>query len=271
MISPDTLLYIYEIRGDHDAGLLNPPPSYIGLWNEEEFSYLFFTSPEDEYVFDRICSGASSGVTRHEMKYRDWQTGLPSHGFTIGGISFVPTDHPNPPHGALLLDPSVVFGDGTHPTTLSCLKLMEDIIPTRGIASMLDLGTGTGILALAGAAMGLERILAVDKNRLAVETAQENVATNSLSSTISVTLGEVRLFLDEPADLVCANLPFQVLREIVPRRETALHDSWIVSGINHEQGTVIKNLFADQNFRCERQLDDQIWVTFVVVNEVKLR
>ena len=119
MISPDALLYIYEIRGDSGVGPSAPPPSFIGLWNEEGFLYLFFTRSEDAYVQEIACGLVSVPVSRNVMSYRDWQAGLPRAGLTIGGVHFVPDDHSAPPSGSVLLDPSVVFGDGTHPTTVA--------------------------------------------------------------------------------------------------------------------------------------------------------
>jgi ribosomal protein L11 methyltransferase len=186
MISPDTLLYIYEIRGDMGTDLPTPPASFIGLWNEEEFLYLFFTRPKDIYV-QQISSGCESvPVSLNVISYRDWQDGLPHAGLTVGGLHFVPDDHPAPPQGSVLLDPSVVFGDGAHPTTLSCLREMQRIVRGCTIASLLDLGTGSGILALAAAATGIRHVVAVDRNRLAVCTTQRNVSLNTLSRAVKL-------------------------------------------------------------------------------------
>jgi ribosomal protein L11 methyltransferase len=267
MISPETTLYIYEIRGELNAVVQNPPDSFVGVWNEEEFSYLFFTQPEDEFVNTRVLSGEAVLNGRHEMTYRDWQTGLPSQGLTVGQLVFVPADHPQPPVGALLLDPSVVFGDGAHPTTLSCLRFLEAMIAEEHIASMLDLGTGSGILALAAARLGLKKIVAVDRNHLAAQTARSNVEINSLSSVIEVREGEARLFLDEAFDLVAANLPFHTLRELVTLRGTALHRFWIVSGINSEQADVLKGLFEEQGYKIVDERRDHPWVTFIEAKE----
>jgi ribosomal protein L11 methyltransferase len=267
MLAPDTNLYIYEIPGEAVPDPATSPPSFVGLWNEEGFSYLFFTAPEDAYVADLAKSHDISSVSRHEMQYRDWQTGLPSVGLSAGGVTFVPADHPAPPAGALLLDPSVVFGDGNHPTTLACLRCLEEIVRTRHPRSVLDLGTGTGILALAAAALGVERVLAVDKNHLSVLTARQNVEVNALSSCIEVQDGEARCFIEEPFDLVAANLPFSVLRDLIPLRHASLHPIWIVSGINAEQAGVLKDLFSEQQFACTTEYVDPPWVTFVAVSQ----
>jgi len=264
MISPDALLYIYEIRGEMSDDLTAAPPSYVGRWNEEEFSYLFFTAPEDDYVNLLISTIGGVLSSRHEMRYSDWQTGVPAGGLVVGDLVFVSADHPAPPPDSLLLDPSVVFGDGSHPTTVSCLRFMEEFIRTHSIESMLDLGTGSGILALAAAALGVERILAVDRNHLAAETAKDNVRINSLSSRIKVAEGEARLFIDTGCDLVSANLPFNVLRELIPLKEIPLHKAWIVSGVDARQGKVLIELFSDQGFELMDYRADPPWVTFVV-------
>jgi ribosomal protein L11 methyltransferase len=270
MIPPDTLLYIYEIRGDPGDRISNPPASFIGLWNEEGFSYLFFTKPEDEYVNDQICGSGLLLGSRHEMQYGDWQTGIPAQGIKVEGVCFVSPDHPSPPPDAILLDPSVVFGDGSHPTTNSCLRFMEEIIRAETITSMLDLGTGSGILALAAARMGVTRIVAIDKNRLAVRTAIENVKANRLVDVISIEEGEARLFIDQPFDLVAANLPFHVLRELVPLKAASLHRFWIVSGINEQQGETLKELFSEQGYDTCRHSADPPWVTFTTAKRCSI-
>jgi ribosomal protein L11 methyltransferase len=262
MILPDVVLSIYEIRGDMGTDLPDSPSSFVGLWNEEELSYLFFTRPENDYVERLVSSRGLVLGSLNEMRYGDWQTGLPPAGIVVGGVCFVPADHPSPPAGAVLLDPSVVFGDGTHPTTLRCLRLLAEAVTTGPVASMLDLGTGTGILALSAAALGVTQILAVDRNHLAVETARRNVERNGLSSIVQVQYGEARLFMDKPFDLVAANLPFQVLRDLFAMGDAALHGSWIVSGINREQGEILKDLLRERGHEPGVEFEDSPWVAF---------
>jgi ribosomal protein L11 methyltransferase len=262
MISRDTYLYIYEVRGVVAADGSGRPSSFIGLWNEEDFSYLFFHSPEDVYV-NALCHGSDSLLTdRYEMAYGDWQSGIPDGGLCVGDLTIVPADHPNPPPGAVVLDPSVVFGDGSHPTTLRCLSLLDTIIRDHVVESLLDLGTGSGILALAAAAIGVPRVLGVDRNQLAIQTAKTNVELNGLSGKVEIQEGEAAWFLDHPFDLVAANLPFQVLREVVQLRPARDHRFWIVSGINREQAEVLKGLLHDNGIRTTVEFDDPPWVTF---------
>lgn len=264
MLRPDTLLFIYEVTGDPGEKLPDQPKSLVGVWNEDDLSYIFFNRSEDAYVEKLVARRNLCLSSRHELLYKDWQTGVPQSGVNTAGLWFVLPDHSSPPDGAILLDPSVVFGDGSHPTTLACLCALRKIVTSFEIRSLLDLGTGTGIIALAGARMGIERILAIDKNRLAVSTAGRNVITNRLESIIRVEEGEARFFIDARFDVVVANLPFQVLRELSALRGATLHDFWIVSGISEYQGSQIKELLAEQGYTEIHYRPDPPWVTFAM-------
>ena len=243
-----------------------PPVSFIGIWNEEELWYIFFTSPEDDYVSALSSRFGLELTSHHEMKYEDWQTGVPPEGISIGGVRFVAPNCRSGREQTIILDPTVVFGDGNHPTTICCLRFLEQILRSRVIGSMLDLGTGTGILALAAAAMGVKHVVAVDRNYLAVDTTRRNVEVNSFSSVIRVELGEARLFVNKPFDLVAANLPFHVLRDLVTMDGVSDHKTWIVSGIHREQGEVLKELFREQGHEIQAERFHPPWVTFTTAN-----
>ncbi len=120
---PRTLCCTFmRFGGRYGSNLQDQPSIFRGEFGtRKSFSYLFSQARRQLYKHSHLfCRVTLNG--RHEMTYKDWQTGLPSQGLTLGGFHFVPADHPNPPAGALLLDPSVVFGDGNHPTTVSCLR-----------------------------------------------------------------------------------------------------------------------------------------------------
>lgn len=266
MISPTSYLFIYEISGSLPCDPSEAPASYVGLWNEENYSYLFFTQEEDSFVAGLVRRYQVSLISRHELAYRDWQKGIPLAGLHVGGVWFVPADHPLPPPGSIVLDPSVVFGDGTHPTTLACLRSLGQIVKTEVVGSLLDLGTGSGVLALAGAALGIRNILAVDRNRLAVTTARKNVQRNGWEPVIRVENGEARFFIDKSFDIVAANLPFSVLCDLVPKRAITRHRIWIVSGVNASQARILMELFFEQQFTIERVQEAAAWVTFTARN-----
>jgi len=268
VISPETTLYVYEIRGDSFDDFRAPPASFIGIWNEDDFFYVFFTHPEDDYVQGILNYDTSRISSRHEVQYSDWQTGLPAGGLRIDNLQFVPDDHPAPPLGSILLDPSVVFGDGSHPTTIRCLSFLIETLDKYSATSLLDLGTGTGILALAGARLGLTKILAIDKNLLAASVAKHNVQRNNLDTIVKVREGEARLFIDRKYDIVIANLPFEVLREILVLKGASLHRFWIVSGISKDQGNTLKQLLQEQGYKIGSEHLDHPWTTFLAMHQI---
>lgn len=263
MLSPESPIFIYEFQGDLAGRLQNPPNTFLGLWNEEGFSYLFFSGNEDAYV------ATLSQVTQvrlgacHDMAYRDWQTGIPPEGISLGGVMIMRPDHPNPPQNSLLLDPSVVFGDGDHPTTKACLAYFQELHALDHINTVLDLGTGTGILGLVAARSGVNLVIAVDRNILAVQTAEENVRRNRLGSVMKVFLGEARHYVSVQFDLVFANLPFTVLRDLFTFRTLAKQRRWIVSGIDEAQAQVLQDLLRDIGYNIVHKRLDHPWATFV--------
>jgi ribosomal protein L11 methyltransferase len=242
-----------------------PPACFVGLWNEDDVSYLFFTEIQDAYVNEQLHRSGCLFKARHQTRYSEWQDAMPADGVTFGKLVFVPDDHPSPPRGALLLDPSVAFGDGSHPTTRACLTFIHDLITETDVKSMLDLGTGTGILSLAAAALGVQDIVAVDLNLLAVQTAEKNVKLNHLGSTIAVREGDARSFVSAAFDLAVANLPFEVLESIAALDRAANIEQWVISGISEAQGEIVAGLFSEKGFCRTRFQKDHPWVSFLMV------
>ena len=123
--------------------------------------------PRPEAVERLLASGGLSLRQRHELTYEQWQGGLELKPWLVGDLFFCPAwDPAPPPSGArrLLIDPGLVFGSGLHPTTRHCLELLWLRRQRAPLGRVLDLGCGTGILALAAAAWGAQEVLAVDLN-----------------------------------------------------------------------------------------------------------
>ena len=122
------------------------------------------------------------------------------------------------PGGRLVvrLEPGTAFGTGAHPTTRHCLELIEQILQPGD--TVLDLGCGSGILALAAARLGAGRVLALDTEPLAVELARLNVQRNALDAQVKVALGSFpadgRERVD-PVGLLVANLHSNTLVEML--------------------------------------------------------
>ena len=115
------------------------------------------------------------------------------------------------------LDPGMAFGTGDHSTTRACLRALEQYL--RPGYKVLDLGTGSGILAIAAARLGASAVLALDTDPLAVRAARENCALNQVAGTVTVQPGSLERTQEQgwqQADLLLANLNSQLHVEMAP-------------------------------------------------------
>ena len=165
------------------------------------------------------------------LRYRavedaDWSEAWREHFTTlrIGRLVVHPSWEPADGGDALAisLDPGRAFGTGQHATTRLCLAAIEREC-ARGDA-VLDVGTGSGILALAAARLGAASVDALDTDPDAVESAQENVRRNNLEGYVRVSRGTLHPERDAEAayDLVVANISSAVVRELLPAAARAL-------------------------------------------------
>lgn len=132
----------------------------------------------------------------------------------------------------LELDPGMAFGTGTHPTTALCIRLIETYLHKGD--SVLDIGTGSGILMLAAARLGAGFVCGLDKNEMAVKIAETNLRLNGIGPhKFSVTAGNLVDGIKEKYDLVVANILTQVIYNLLEDIEKILNDRaiFICSGI----------------------------------------
>jgi ribosomal protein L11 methyltransferase len=148
----------------------------------------------------------------------DWGEGWKKHfaPLDVGRVRVRPSwiDAPPPPGSVeVVLDPGMAFGTGTHATTSLCLAALSDLLAERPGAAVLDVGTGSGILAIAARKLGARRVAANDDDPKAVEVARENAARNGAEVEI------VAAPLDAIAgtfDVVVANILANTLAELAP-------------------------------------------------------
>jgi ribosomal protein L11 methyltransferase len=171
---------------------------------------------------------------------------------------------PCPGDRVIELDPGMAFGTGAHPTTQLCLALLEERV-TPG-DRVLDLGTGSGILAIAAAKLGAAHVLALDVDPIAVAAAAENAARNGVSGIVAVREGSVAAAGDAPFDLVVANILADVIRDLAPdlARLTRPDGLLLASGIIADRAPEVAAALTAAGFRREEERADQEWRALVV-------
>ncbi len=140
---------------------------------------------------------------------------------------------------ALFIEPATAFGTGTHETTRLCLKAMERFFPLEHPQSLLDVGTGTGILAIYGAKLGIKKIVAVDTDPLAIEAAQKNCQLNKVKN-IKLIEGSVTKNIGS-FDWVVANLETRIILPIAEILTSCACKTLILSGILTKEIEEIKS------------------------------
>ena len=178
------------------------------------------------------------------------------------------------------LEPGMAFGTGLHPTTRMCLAALEDLAPGR---TALDVGTGSGVLAIAAAKLGAEPVLAVDADPVAVRVAGENVAMNGVADRIEVRHGtlpgpdvddlpgrfraEEGLELLEVGrfDLVLINILAPVIVAMAPALAARLQPAGhlIAAGLVETQEAQVVAALAAQNLQIVGRVQEQDWVALV--------
>ena len=131
----------------------------------------------------------------------------------------------------LIIPAGAAFGTGEHATTALCLRMLKQVMQMGDV--ILDLGTGSGILALAASLLGANRIIAIDNDPTAIRTAKQNAQLNKIDN-VTFRVADVRRCKFSPKiDIVTANLFSELLIEILPKIKRVR--SLILSGILREQ------------------------------------
>ncbi|HEV3139457.1 MAG TPA: 50S ribosomal protein L11 methyltransferase [Vicinamibacterales bacterium] len=184
---------------------------------------------------------------------------------TVGRITVFPDPtHPKSPipnHLCIVIEPSMGFGTGHHVTTRLCLEALQ----TRDLrgATMLDVGTGSGILAIAAVRLGASRAIGIDDDADAIQAARENLALNPADG-VTFEVGDLRSMPLPAADVVAANLTGALIVKAasVLRRATRAGGTLILSGLQiHERDEVLR-AFRSPALTWEREEDG--WIGLVV-------
>jgi ribosomal protein L11 methyltransferase len=262
---PPEKLFIYEIEGR-----VYPPDDltgddFLGCWREGDYSYLFFGNPKEDQVKAWVATLTNARYSSENvMNYADWEAGQPLQKTSMAGFHLCPVwETPAPAAGEIVIrmEPGLAFGSGYHPTTRTCLELLRRVYEADTPRQVLDLGTGTGILALAALALGAEPVIAVEYNELAVRTAARNFKHNQRERQVHLIQADARHFAHLPASLALANIHLDVLLDLLDIPAFLDKDWYIFSGILGTQLEVFLKRLKETPLNEVATLDENLWFT----------
>lgn len=163
------------------------------------------------------------------------------------------------------LDPGMAFGTGLHPTTRLCLAAIEDLAAEGGLDGVraLDVGCGSGILAICAALLGARSALAVDTDPLAVETTRKNAVLNGVDAAVTARQGSLPLdSADQAFDVVLANLIAGLLVDLAPQLAAVVRPGGrlLASGIFRDRESEVVAAFASAGLRVTGRRAETDWI-----------
>lgn len=207
-------------------------------------------------------------ISHKSVEEEDWENSWKKYykPVKIGkNILIKPVWEETPQNGEIVieLDPGMAFGSGTHETTKMCLKLLEEYV--KPFSSVLDIGTGSGILAIGAAKLGAAEINAVDIDSVAVKVAKENAQLNKVADKINITCGNLTEKVSGTYDIVVANIIADAVIALSADAAKFLKGDglYITSGIIEHRLDDVKNALTEYGFNIIHIERDRDWAAVV--------
>jgi ribosomal protein L11 methyltransferase len=239
-----------------DDPIYEPPPGATPLWQTTRVTALFDPVGDTSGLLTRIQTALGAPLGSHRFSVlddrdwvREWLKDFKPMRFGTR-LWVVPTAYAAPEPGAvnIILDPGLAFGTGSHPTTALCLEWLDTLASRGGLAgkTVIDYGSGSGILAVAAALLGARRVWAVDLDPQALLATRENAERNGVSAQIETALPAD--FKQTGADVLVANILARPLIELAPRLLALLPPGgpFALSGVLAAQADEVRAAYAPQ-------------------------
>lgn len=164
----------------------------------------------------------------------------------------------------LKLDPGMAFGTGTHPTTMVSLHALEIVL--RGGETVLDVGTGSGVLSIASKHLGAKDVYAYDLDDVAVTAAQENMDLNPIATDVHVSANDLLTGIEIQADVIVANILAEIILRLIPDawRLVKPGGKFIVSGIIEDKKAEVLEGLLEMGFEVTEILQQADWFGIIL-------
>lgn len=161
------------------------------------------------------------------------------------------------------LDPGMAFGTGTHPTTVMSLQALEKYMTED--STVIDVGTGSGVLAIGSAMLGAQHVHALDLDEVAVRSAKLNVKLNKVQDHVEVVQGNLLDTVKEPAEIVVANILAEIIMTFIDNAYRLVRPNgyFIASGIIETKKEEVKTALEKAGFVIEEVMMMEDWVTII--------
>ena len=164
----------------------------------------------------------------------------------------------------ITLDPGMAFGTGTHPTTSLTLQALESTL--RGGETLLDVGTGSGVLSIAAKHLGAKEVYAYDLDEVAVRSAKENMDLNEVAKDVHVSDNDLLKGIESESDVIVANILADIILLMIPDAWRLLKQTGtlIVSGIIEEKKEMVLTAMEEQGFVVDQVFQQKDWYAIML-------
>ena len=216
------------------------------------------------------AAGISFDINSETVDDTDWNENWKKYfkAFTVGNKLAVCPSWENADgfkdRSVISLDPGTAFGTGTHATTSLCMETLESII--KGGETLLDIGTGSGILSIAAVLLGAKSAEGVDIDELSVKTAINNAERNKVSDKCKFIVGDLADKISGKYDIICANIVADVIIRLFENVKEYMHENtkFIISGIIDIRACDIENAIEKFGFKIIKKMTRDEWHAFIL-------
>ena len=254
----------------------DPSPADAVSWFEEspgKFRLEVYVPTKQDAASAEAIVGAAAPelhLKQKKVKPADWVAmaleGLPAvraGRFVVAGAHALANEHGG--RTKIWIEASEAFGTGHHGTTWGCLMGLEGVLQQRRVKRVLDVGAGSGVLAIAAAKHGAEA-LAIEIDARAAAIAEINAKQNEVAQRMRVIAGDgARYIAGQRFDLVFANILMRPLIRLAPKLVPAAAPggTLILSGLLRSQAPLVREAYANRGLILERQIPKEAWMTLV--------